>query len=666
MSEYQTLLSRIQAEGILIDALHPDGKLRRFPTQDKPKSQNGFVTVFPDMRGAFVGNWATNMETYVSGNGHKEIGPEDFAYFEKAKEDFRLEKEREHERAAKSSRLSYVSGRELKPSHFYLKKKQIDPIPPGLKVLDGKILIPMTDIDGNHTSLQRICAAGEKRFDKGGKVTGSFFTIGGGDTIAICEGLATGASIHKAAGHTVVVAFNAGNLEPVAIALRGKYPDRSIIICADNDESGVGLEKAQKAAQAIQARVTMPEQPKTDFNDLHVNVGLEAVREQLGKFIGDTVTVDIWDKPVDLLQCLDRQPPKEKQLFTGRMPLGRGVVLAGVGGSSKTTIAKQMGIGAAIGSLTWEWEVQHKGKVFMVLTEDTEEDVWRSFNHMVTSLYLTDEEKQTLARNMRIYPLAGKDTKLMVRNKEGQLVRSPLYHSLQKKIEGEGGVVFTVLDPALAITEGEELDQGEQRSLGKAVDDLAVNTGSTVLLIAHATKGSLSKDELGSHNSRGGGALTDAVRAEISLRTMTKDEAKAAGITDREERQRHVQMAVTKANNLPASAFVPIWLRRDDCGMLHGVELTFKEKEKPKEKEYLALTVLKDISATRLCSWSEWVAKCLEVDGLITARSEKGIESAMLRIRAALERDNQVVRAPGKKGCWVPTDMLEEEGDCPF
>ena len=38
--------------------------------------------------------------------------------------------------------------------------------------------------------------------------------------LVICEGFATGASIHEATGHAVAVAFNAGNLQAVAVALR--------------------------------------------------------------------------------------------------------------------------------------------------------------------------------------------------------------------------------------------------------------------------------------------------------------------------------------------------------------------------------------------------------------------------------------------------------------
>lgn len=98
----------------------------------------------------------------------------------------------------------------------------------------------------------------------------------------------------------VAVAFDAGNLEPVAKKLRGKFPNAVITICADNDHQhtrhtpeGVepwnkGVELAQKAAQEVGGKVVVPsftddERAKglTDFNDLHQSLGLDEVKRQV-------------------------------------------------------------------------------------------------------------------------------------------------------------------------------------------------------------------------------------------------------------------------------------------------------------------------------------------------------------------------------------------------
>ena len=76
----------------------------------------------------------------------------------------------------------------------------------------------------------------------------------------MCEGFATGASIHECTGHAVAVAFNAGNLEAVAVALRNKYPTLKIILAADDDQTpgNPGMTKATAAVQAAGGILAVP------------------------------------------------------------------------------------------------------------------------------------------------------------------------------------------------------------------------------------------------------------------------------------------------------------------------------------------------------------------------------------------------------------------------
>ncbi|MDT8281124.1 MAG: DUF3631 domain-containing protein, partial [Erythrobacter sp.] len=73
--------------------------------------------------------------------------------------------------------------------------------------------------------------------------------------------------------------FSAGNLRPVADAIRNKLPDVQIIIAADNDsetDGNPGITKATEAAQAVGGAVAIPG-IHGDFNDVHQAEGLEAV-----------------------------------------------------------------------------------------------------------------------------------------------------------------------------------------------------------------------------------------------------------------------------------------------------------------------------------------------------------------------------------------------------
>ena len=88
----------------------------------------------------------------------------------------------------------------------------------------------------------------------------------------------------------MAVAFDAGNLEPVARALRAKFPELRLILCAD-DDSGTpgnpGLTKATAAARAVGGLVAVPDfgpdrpDGAKDFNDLALHRGAEAVRKAI-------------------------------------------------------------------------------------------------------------------------------------------------------------------------------------------------------------------------------------------------------------------------------------------------------------------------------------------------------------------------------------------------
>ncbi len=158
----------------------------------------------------------------------------------------------------------------------------------GSRVERDHLLIAMHDPAGTVRSLQTITPDGSKRFLPGGAVRGLMHLIGRpSGNVIVCEGFATGASIHEATGSAVAVAFNCGNLEPVARAIRARFPRLSIVIAADDDwctEGNPGRTKATEAALAVGGVVMLPYFPAqrskkaTDFNDLHQLAGPAAVR----------------------------------------------------------------------------------------------------------------------------------------------------------------------------------------------------------------------------------------------------------------------------------------------------------------------------------------------------------------------------------------------------
>lgn len=203
----------------------------------------------------------------------------------------------------------------------------------------GAMVIPMMDTGGRVFGLQFILSRSTHRsrierterdkeyWPPGLDKKGHFHLIGGTPTwcLLLAEGYATAASLHEATGLPVAIAFDAGNLLPVAQALHKRYRSARILVCADDDAFGkcdnckapvrtespdpncpacgephrrenAGVLRAEAAALAVGGQWVRPVFPDadarwpafvergtkiTDFNDLHLAAGLPLVRQQI-------------------------------------------------------------------------------------------------------------------------------------------------------------------------------------------------------------------------------------------------------------------------------------------------------------------------------------------------------------------------------------------------
>ena len=195
----------------------------------------------------------------------------------------------EQQAAAQKALSTWDAAAPANADHPYLAHKGVQAH--GVRVsTDGFLIIPIRGTDGKIWNVERINPTDfkDKKGLLGGQRIGGYYSIGRPQgTLCIVEGFATGASIYEATGSAVAVVFTAGNLQPVAQALRAKYPELRIILCADNDRftdaGNVGITKAMEAAQAVSGLLAVPQFQSddghpTDFNDLHQIEGMATVK----------------------------------------------------------------------------------------------------------------------------------------------------------------------------------------------------------------------------------------------------------------------------------------------------------------------------------------------------------------------------------------------------
>lgn len=345
-SNYDDVLSQLHAAGLIVDRLEVTGKITRCKVEgDREKrgwySLHEFTTSRGDLLivGSF-GQWrgAENFAQRIELKSQKMDPGEVSALKRRLAEDRKAAAASEatrHARAAEAANVMWAKLSEDGDSD-YLAAKKVQGY--GLRYSPrGGAVLPVLDTQGRIHGLQilRTPAAAEREkkpakefWPRGVAKKGHFHLIGSPSWIVlVAEGYATAATLHMATGNAVAVAFDAGNLAPVADALRKRYPQTKILLCADNDDLGkcrhdecrgrvalaqhpvecphcgkehgytnAGVGAASSAALAVKggwvapafadpdARITAYLErgsKPTDFNDLHVDEGLHVVRVQV-------------------------------------------------------------------------------------------------------------------------------------------------------------------------------------------------------------------------------------------------------------------------------------------------------------------------------------------------------------------------------------------------
>jgi len=657
-----SLRSAFDLAGLPFPDREPEpGELLRFSTNGKAGDAAGWCRVFPDAAGAAFGDWRTGQDyTWQRRReGPAPTADEKALWRAKVEESRRMaaaDREAGYAEAARRASDEWAKGRAPDPDQAYLRAKAI-----GAEAMrqdaDGRLLVPVFDGAGCLQSLQTIARDGSKRFNPGGRIGGGRCWLGepgAAGPLALAEGIATAASIRQATGWPVCACFSAGNLRRVAESVRRQFKGAEIFVAADDDcqtEGNPGLTKATEAAEAIKGKLIVPDfgadrpEGATDFNDLARLRGEDAVRRAFlaGAWPGNGL---------DVATCLANPAPPVRWFIAERMPAGRAGLLAAIGGSSKTRLLFHLAIGACVGRLPWAWEVSRTGRAALVLAEDTAADAHHALSAIGRTL--SDSDRQLLADRLTVYPLAGEDARLLRLAAGGVLIPTERAADLIRRLRMDRDLAFIGLDPALALTDGDELNPAHQRRLGELADRLAIDTGATVLLSAHAAKGSQSLDEPGSHTARGSGALTDCVRFEFVLRTMTAQEARQFGITDIADRKAHVQLLATKGNALPPSSFAPLWLRRGTGGVLEPAELERQEAGAVGRRELAALQILRELCREATPALKDWREACAAA-GLLTGNAPRARESSMERMRDAL-LDGGLIVAGVCRGFFTPVE----------
>ena len=521
MNAIQQFQDAIRSAGLTPpDVIEADGRLRRFASNGKRGDDAGWYLLHgDDIPAGIFGDWRTGFtETWRADIGRTLTPAEEDAH--RVKVDT-MRRERETEQAKRKAEAQvrataiWQAASIAPDDHAYLTRKAIKAN--GAKLHDGALVIPMR-ADGELHSLQFIRADGDKRFLTGGRVAGCYSSIGntkGAEALCIAEGFATGASIHEATGYPVAVAFNAGNLLAVAKAMREKFPDLPLIMCADDDnrtEGNPGLTKAKEAARGVGGKLAIPDfgtdrpDGATDFNDLAGLLGAEAVKRAIANApaadilalpkIGPVESTESHDqgageaKPyplhgasryaseVSIIRGCDLTPEAVKWLWPGWLAAGKLHILGGAPGTGKTTLALAMAATITTGGSWPDGTRAALGNVVVWSGEDDPTDT------LLPRLILSGADVN------RIYFVGD------VLDAEGKRAFDPAkdMRPLSDALDGIGDVRLLIVDPIVSAVAGDSHKNAEVRRALAPLVDLAGRMGCALVGVTHFSKGTAGRD----------------------------------------------------------------------------------------------------------------------------------------------------------------------------
>lgn len=296
MQHINEMLASMTGAGLLVNNLLFDSEIHRVATIDKPNQKNGWYVAFADGKSVMYGDWRSGIKEICS-DKTKSITRDELLEREKAKARHKQDKLAKEVTSAKACIKQWLKADEVF-THPYLVRKRIKPY--GIRVdQNNNLLVPVLDDGGKLISLQYIDKSGNKRLKAGGRMKGGALLLGSltvQTTVLVCEGYATGCSLHEATGLPTIVAFNACNLMAVCTLYKATSPWAMLVVCSDNDHQSerkngrnTGLEIGKEVATKLNLRTIWPtfesDNDGSDFNDVHCQHGLEHLRVILSQVL---------------------------------------------------------------------------------------------------------------------------------------------------------------------------------------------------------------------------------------------------------------------------------------------------------------------------------------------------------------------------------------------
>ena len=287
---------------------------------------------------------------------------------------------------------------------------------------------------------------------------------------------------------------------------------------------------------------------------------------------------DIKEAKVD--RFLQKPPPPRRWLLHDTLPLGKVGMVVAPGGTGKSFLMIQLAVAVATQTLLANyWTVDSPGASLILCAEEDDDDLHHRLQDVIAATVGQDPTMPALIKQRIFIKSMITENNLMTHsNERREIVLTDYVDRLALTARGIPDLKLIIIDPASRFRGGDENAAHDTTRFVEALERLRSATDATVLLVHHASKGSMNADEVDQGASRGSSALSDGVRWQMSLSKPSKLTAKKLGIME-PDRYQYVMATITKSNGAPPQP--PVLLKRGPKGVLVATQAQTKKPVSP-------------------------------------------------------------------------------------
>lgn len=273
--------------------------------------------------------------------------------------------------------------------------------------------------------------------------------------------------------------------------------------------------------------------------------------------------------------CLDAPEPVLDFVLPGLLAGGVGMINA-PGATGKTNFLLKVLISLVLEIPIHDaWKNKKSGKVVFLAAEDPDDVLFLRYKAALQTIpKLTEKQKVMLDKNLHIASLTGRFPKLLTAE-HNEVLHDPFWLNFIKEITTDARLL--VIDPIIRFHSLDENSSIHMTALVEQLEAIAQKNNCAILFTHHANKSSsLNGTSDIQQAARGSSALTDGIRWQLNLVTMSATEAeKYVGIDDI-ERKKYVRVVFAKTNYAPP--IEDIWFYKGEGGAFKLANLIFDEQ----------------------------------------------------------------------------------------